>query len=645
MAVIDLEIQAQQPYLDGATFGAIGAYERIDGALRFAVRPDTPANALITDLALAPRDADGNVRFSADVCLLRPVEPTRANRRLLLELPNRGRKLAPGIFNRAVGQNPPTAAIPAGDGFLLRRGWTIGWVGWQWDVVRSDALMGLQAPEADLSSVADPGHVIVRFQPSALHRSHLLADRVHQPYPARAADDPNASLRVRTHDTDPGSVLPRDAWQFADDSGGATLPDREHVYLRDGFQPGLIYELVYTTDRAPVVGCGLLAIRDAVAFFKHAAGGNPLAHDIDHVFGFGMSQTGRMLRQFLHLGLNLDEEGRMVFDGLLPHVGGARRGEFNQRYGQPSVQYTPGVGQLPPFDDEGLLARQRALGGAPKLIQTNSSAEYWRGDCALLHITSDGVADLPAAPDTRVYHLAGSQHGPGSVPLVRDNPNDGARGRYGFNCVDYTPLLRAALVNLDQWVSAGVEPPPSMHPRLADGTAVSRADALAALPELPGLVRPDPARLFAAYHLDAGPDAERGIVRVPAKLGQAYPALVAALDADGNERGGVRLPDLSVPVGTHTGWNPRDPSTGASEQIMPMQGATFFFTRDAKSRAASGDPRLSLSERYDSRDAYLARVRAAAEALAADGYVLPDDVDVIVDDNARRYDAALAEAD
>jgi hypothetical protein len=359
------------------------------------------------------------------------------------------------------------------------------------------------------------------------------------------------------------------------------------------------------------------------------------------VYGFGMSQTGRMLRHFLSLGLNLNEAGRQVFDGLLPHVGGARRGEFNQRFGQPSVQYTPGVGQLPPFDDRGLLARQRTVGGLPKIVQTNSSAEYWRGDCALLHTDTAGEHDLDPEPDTRIYHFAGTQHGPGGVPLTRDNPNDGSRGRYGFNCVNYTPLLRAALVNLDRWVSEGVVPPPSAHPRLADGTAVTRATALAAMPALPDLVRPDPTRLFAAYRLDPGPDAERGIVDVPVELGAPYPALVAALDADDNELGGLRLPDLSVPVGTHTGWNPRDPSTGAPEQITPMQGATFFFAPDAATRAANGDPRPSLAERYPSRDDYLERVRTAGRELAAQGYVLEEDMALIVEDNAARYDEAM----
>ena len=641
MAVAELVTRRREPYLDGQPFGPAGAYERIDGVLRYAAPRGHPANARIADLDLAAYDADGRVRFEGDVCLLIPADAARGNRRLLVELPNRGRKLVPRHFNRAPVAVPPTAEIPPGDGFLLRRGWSLAWVGWQWDVIRSDALMGLEAPQAIVDGHPARGTTVVRFQPNERHRTHLLADRVHHPMPAFDLDERDAALTVREHNDDAPRVIPRDRWRFASDRDGAVVPDAEHVHLAEGFEPGLIYELTYTTGYAPVVGTGLLAARDAAAFLRYDRGGaNPLAGAVDYVYGFGMSQTGRMLRHFLWLGLNLDEAGRQVYDGLLPHVAGARRGEFNHRFGQPSVQATPNVGHLPPFDDAGLFARQRALGGMPKVVQTNSSAEYWRGDCALAHIDVDGARDLEADPDGRFYLFAGTQHGPGGLPLTRHNPNDGSRAAHGFNCVDYTPLLRAALVNLDQWVSEGAEPPPSAHPRLADATAVSRSTAIAQLPSIPGLWRPDPERVFGIRRVDAGPDAGRGVVRVPVVEGAPYPTFVAAVDVDGNELAGIRLPDLTVPVGTHLGWNPRDPETGAPEQIIPMQGSTFFFSPDAVTREQDGDQRPSLAERYASRDDYLLRVRHAALGLAAERHILDEDVTTVVDDNAARFDAA-----
>jgi hypothetical protein len=307
------------------------------------------------------------------------------------------------------------------------------------------------------------------------------------------------------------------------------------------------------------------------------------------------------------------------------------------------VSSTPGFGYLPPHDDTGLLQRQRELGGLPKVIQTNSSAEYWRGDCALMHVDERGKADLPGDADARIYAFAGTQHGPGGFPRSRHNPNDGGRGRFDFNVVDYTPLQRATLVNLDRWASDGVEPPPSAHPRLSDGTAVSRTTVYDTFERLPGIGRhiPDETRAIHIRKVDVGPLAEQGITTHPVAEGEALPTLVSAVDDDGNELGGIRLPDLTVPIGTHTGWNPRDPETGAPEQIMPMQGMSLFFARTAAERAANHDPRPSIAERYPGRDAYLDRVREAARGLADARYILEEDIEVCVADAAIRYDEAM----
>lgn len=657
MAVVGWEITARGPYADGRAFGEVGAYERVDGVLRFAVDPVHAANAGIVDLDLAARDAAGMVAFAADFCLLQPVDAARGNRRLLFDVVNRGRKVAPRHINRAAPEAVPTASIDPGDGFLFRRGWALAWCGWQWDVHRSAALMGLDAPTA----FAQAGTVRVWFQPNMLHRHKLLADRVHQPYNAADRDQPDAVLRVRDWPDGPPTTIPRDCWRFAHDENGSPVPDDACIWMADGFTPGKVYEVIYRTRRAPVVGTGLLAVRDCVAFLRY---GNE-AGRIDTTYGFGVSQSGRFLRHFLYTGLNVDEAGRQVFDGLLIHVAGARRGEFNHRFAQPSDQHQPSFGHLPPFLDRGqgagdrgqqaealgtrhaalstppegvLLDRQRALGGVPKIVATNTAAEYWRGDTSLMHTDMAGTRDIEPPEETRIYFFASTQHGPGVVPLVDFNPNDEARGRHGFNAVDYAPLLRAALVNLDRWVVEGMEPPPSVFPRLADGTAVPMADALAAYAGIPGVTLPDPARLPKIRRVDLGPDAARGIGRYPTVPGAPYPVFVAAPDADGNERGGIRMPDVSVPVATYTGWNPRHPETGGAEQIMPMQGSTFPFARTAAERQATGDLRPSIAERYPSRDEYLAQVRTAARALVADRYLLPEDVPVAEQIAAERYD-------
>lgn len=678
MAVVGLAITARGPYADGMAFGDVGAYERIDGVLRFAVDPAHPANAGIVDLGLATRDAAGSVTFAADFCLLQPVDATRANRRLLFDVVNRGRKVAPRHLNRAATEIIPTATIDPGDGFLMRRGWTLAWCGWQWDVHRSAALMGLEAPTAP---GAAGGWVRVWFQPNACERHKLLADRVHQPYNAADPDQPDATLRVRDWPDGPPTTIPRAQWRFARDADGTPVRDDGFVWTADGFTPGKVYEVIYRTRRAPVVGAGLLAVRDCVSFLRYGSAsdhrgvgssergiqsGAPTAGRIETTYGFGVSQSGRFLRHFLYTGLNVDEAGRHVFDGLLIHVAGARRGEFNHRYGQPSDQHQPSFGHLPPFLDGGqqtadsgqraedsgqrsaarteadpeggLLDRQRAVGGVPKIVATNTAAEYWRGDTSLMHTDLAGTRDVEPAAETRIYHFASTQHGPGAVPLVDFNANDEARGRHGFNAVDYAPLLRAALVNLDRWVIEGMEPPPSVFPRLADGTAVPMVEALRAYAEIPGATLPDPAHLPTLRRVDLGPDAARGIARYPTVPGAPYRVYVAAPDTDGNERGGIRMPDVSVPVATYTGWNPRHPETGGAEQIMPMQGSTFPFARTAAERQASRDPRPAIAERYASREEYLAQVRAAALALVADRYLLPEDVTLAERIAAARYD-------
>ncbi len=645
---VNLEIRSRGAYADGTEFGAAGAYECIDGWLTFSVDPLHAANADIADLQLAPRDADGHVTFGADVCILQPLDAARSNRSLLLELPNRGRKLAPRLFNRAPAELPVTANIGAGDGFLLRRGWTMAWIGWQWDVLRNDALMGLEAPQAEVGGVPVRGTTMLRFQTTDPHRTHLLADRVHAPYTAADLEQPGAILRVRDYDRGTPSILPREAWQFArEDEAGNVVPSDSHLYLADGFVPGMYYELIYETALAPVVGCGLLAIRDGGAWLRAGAGesDSPTAGRIDHIYAWGMSQTGRMLRHFLSLALNVDTTGTQVFDGVMPHVGGARRGEFNQRFGQPSVQSTPGLGQLPPFDDEGLLAHQRAVGGVPHVIQTNTAAEYWRGDGALLHTSIDGSSDLPQQPRTRQYLFAGSQHGPSGFPTGRHNVGDGSRGRFDFNVVDYSPLMRAALLRMDEWVRGGAEPPASQHPRLADHTLVPRATVISdfhAFPPTSDLAL-DAERMVTQRRIDAGDESMRGILRYPVGEGAPFPDLVSAVDADGNEVAGIRLPDISVPIATHTGWNPRDPAYGGAEQIIPMQGFSIAFPRDAATRESTDDPRASVAERYASRADYLEAVRSAAAQLATERFIEDEDIETLVADADTRWDGFLNE--
>ena len=652
MSVVSLDINSRRPYEGGVEFGQSGAYERLDGTVSFAVDPEQAHNVPIVDLELAQRDVDGRVRFSADFCLLQPADPARGNRRLLFEAVNRGRKLVPRIFNHAAPEAEPTENIPPGDGFLMCHGWTVAWCGWQWDVAPGPALMGLRAPRVQQDGRPIEGRLVVQIQPVRPVPDALLADRIHTPYPTANLNDPRAELTVRDWRDGPSTVIPRGRWRFAKDVEGRPVSDPTRIWLEGGFEAGKVYEVVYRTRECPVVGTGLLAIRDTSSFLRYSdsGAGNPCAGRIDRAYAFGMSQSGRFLRHLLHLGLNLDEAGRQVFDGVLPHVAGSRRGEFNHRFAQPSVQATRSFGHLPPFtgDDQtdpkaghidGLFHRQREIGGMPRVISTNTSAEYWRGDGSLIHTDMTGGHDVEPSSDERIYLFAGTQHGPGALPLTSMSAVDGSRGLLSFNVVDYVPLIRAALVNLARWVSDGVEPPPSSFPRIADGTAVPGGEALVRFRDIPGITVPDTEKLPTARRVDLGPDAEHGVGRFPAALGEPYPNLVSAVDDDGNESGGIRMPAVAEPVATYTGWNPRDPVTGGAGQIINMQGSTLPFVSTPQERKRIGDPRRSIAERYRDRDDYLARARVVAVDLADRRYILNEDIDLAAELAAERYDA------
>jgi Alpha/beta hydrolase domain len=612
-------------------------YERLDGVARFAVDPLAAENAAITDLRLAPTDGAGRVRFEADFVVLRPADPARSRRRLLFQVVNRGRQ--PALPFSALDAPLPlevTERIEPGDGFLLRRGWTVAWCGWQWDVVRRPGMLGLAAPLAVLPETDRDGQVLVSFQPHVLETHHGLghwpldpppgaAQVQHAPYRPADVDDPAAVLTARDRPFGTPAEVPRASWRFAREEGGAVVPDDTCVWLAGGFQPGRVYEVRYRPRQCPVVGVGLLAVRDFVAHLRRGPG--EIAGPVDRAFAFGVSQSGRFLREFLHAGLNVDDAGRIVFDGVIPHVAGARRGEFNQRYGQPSVQHAPGLGHLAPFTDAELLERQRRLGGVPRVFTINTSSEYWRSEASLVHV-ADG-RDVEPPVEVRTYLFAGCQHGPGVLPPARTTlVSPWVRPANRLNTVDYTPLLRAALVNLERWVVDGVEPPPDAVPRLSDGTAVDRADVLARFAAAGvDAVLPRPEDLPALRRLDLGDRVAEGVVRLPAVAGEPYPSLVSSVDANLEEVAGIRLPDLTVPLAAQTGWNPRDPASGGEGQTVDMLGSSIPL------------PGAPIAARYADRDAYCLLVRAEAERLVRARHLLEEDVERVVARAAAAFDA------
>lgn len=627
MSVHEVAVSSTVPYADGAAFGAAGPYELERGRTVLRLDPAAPANARITDLDLAPRDADGLVRVTADVVVLRPADPARRAGTLLYTVANRGMVAVPFGIGATALPGGTGDAPPPGDGFALRRGWTLAWSGWQFDVVPGPGRVSVDVP-----SVPRAGRVRVQLTPTTPVRAQPLADwtsalvgSTEPPYPAaEPLDQPDAVLTERDVPDGARRVIDRDRWRFARDEGGVPVPDPGHVWLEEGFVPGRLYEVVFTTERCPVVGCGLAAVRDVLADLRER-------EECRYVIGYGASQSGRFLRQFLFDGMNLDERGRPVFDGVFCDIAGARRGEFNHRYALPSEALAPGFGDLAPFGAATLLERQRRLGGVPKIVAVSSSWEYWRGDAALGHVSPDGSADLPEPADVRTYLIGGSDH-VGDVP--------GAARLFGLanpeNGLDHGPVLRALVVALHAWIADGTPPPDSRVPTLADGTAVPRAEVLRRVAGLRGLARPDAEALPRPRRLDLGPDAERGIGRFPAGFGDPYPDLVPAVDVDGNETSGILLPENAVPLATRTGWNTT--ATEGPRPLANMVGSRVPFPPTAD----PADPRPALADRYPDRGAYELRVTDAARALAGARLLLPDDVDHVVATALRRYDAAVA---
>ena len=664
MALIRLEIVRREPFEAGRTFGETGPYERIDAVAHYAVDPAHPANAGIVDLDRAERAPDGKVHFSGDTTFLVPVDPARSNRALLLDVPNRGNRIAMRSFNMAPFDLMPTDEITPGDGFLLERGWCIAWCGWQWDVPHPSVRLGLRAPAVPRANRTPAGRMQLRIQPDratdtfALTDQHVGAVGSHAPIPPDDPDDRDAVLWVREHLFDAPVRIPRDRWAFARGSGdrrrgdgGAATPDIDSVRLAGGFEPGRIYDLVYTPAECPVVGAGLLSVRDLAAWAR-ASGDAPTAGRVDHAIAQGVSQCGRFLRAFLHAGLNIDEAGHQVFDGISVHVAGGRRGAFNHRYGQPSVQPTPSLGHRFPFADEpqtdprsgrraGLLDRQRAAGGMPKIFYTDTSSEYWRGDAGLAHRDLQSGTDIEPPADVRRYLFASTQHGPGALPFTRQSMF-GSHGANRLNVVDYRPLFRAALENLRAWIADGIEPPESVFPRARDATAAPREEVLSALSRIPGAVLPRADRLPSLAPMDLGEHGDDGIPELPARfIADPYPTSVSTVDEFGNERGGLRMPDVEVPVATHTGFNPRHADTGGDGQILEYLGSTVPLARTAAAREAASDPRPSIAERYGNRDAYLVEVRAAAQRLVEARYLLAGDVELCVALAGECYDAVV----
>ena len=647
MTVTHFEIRETSKFYNDKCWGSSGPYKRIDGIVHFSVDPSNPANNGIIDLDKAELNEEKRVPFSSDFTLVTPINQDPV--RLLVDVTNRGRKKAFQDFNMSNINGTLGHDIDPGDGFLFKSGFGILSLGWQFDVYRKNGLLGMKAPLVLENGKPVIGSNSVEIRPTVEMKEFLLADRTHIPYPSASLSKEGAYLMVRDWEDGPDTLIPPSEWAFAKNDSKHSIPSKNHIFLNSGFQPGKIYNFVYKATGAVVTGTTLLSVRDTGSWIRNSSKTPFFDKPPRYLYAYGVSQTGRLLRHFIYAGMNIDENGEKVYDGILPHVAGGRRGNFNHRFGQPSQQSAAGFGHLFPFADqnlkdpfsskeEGLQDTQKIRGQIPKIIYTNTSAEYWRGDGSLAHMDPSGCCDQPLPNNARTYMFSGTQHGAGSIELLKSPPSEKIVEAYKSNIVDYRPLLRGALLNLVAWVEKGIEPPASCTPRLDDETAISRRSAIELMPDIPGQHLPNPDRLWRIREMDLGENTDIGITKYPIIEGRTYPCFVSTLDKDGNEVSGIRMPDISVPLATHTGWNLRNPETGSPEQLLSMIGLSSAFAISRASRETTNDPRLSIEERYTSREDYLQKVRVEAQKLADESYILHHDIDVIVKNCSNRYE-------
>src|SRR5437667_1330265 len=634
----------ESPTFEGRTFGSVGAYEKLRGKAYGEADPHDRRNRVITDIELAPRNARGNVEYSMDVYILKPVNLRDGNDKLFVEVNNRGNKLF-GPFNGSGGGNNPTTAADAGDAFLMNQGYSLAWNGWDISAPAGNNNLTITVPVAthrDGSTITGPSYEYIVFDNATTATSTLA-------YPAATLDKSQARLTVKSHLREPATDIAASGWDYTSDAGTA-------IKLTSGpFLQSAIYEFTYIAKNPLVAGLGFAATRDFVSFLRHARADdlgnpNPLARHVKHTLTFSISQPARYLNDYETLGFNEDERGRRAIDGILNWIGGGsgiglhvrfaqpgrtERNRQNHRYPEANFPFTYERFKDPySHDKAGRGERCEKSDTCAKSLQVNSANEYWVKAGSLLHTDPRG-RDLEDEPDyVRFYLMSSVEH------TVSGSPPSAGSCQQIRNTTDPSPALRALFVALDEWVSEKRKPPRSQVPTrstaaysipLDNGVGFVPQAALG-FPSIPGVTYSG--LITVRYKFDFGPRYDDGIMDVnpPDFSGPVYPSFVSKVDADGNDIAGIRLPAVSAPIATTTGWALRALNFGGGPwDGCEASGQWIAFKKTQAERLAAGDPRLSLEERYGNHQGYVNAVAAAARALEARRFLLPADVQRYID--------------
>jgi len=635
-STVRLEINERlTPVFAGAEFGAVGAYECISGTVHGALDPVHPLNATIVNLDKAPRNTAGWVEYTSEFSLMKPIDLTLGNGILVYDVVNRGNKTILTRVNRGTEGNRPVTAAHAGDGLLMRHGFSIIWSAWQTEVPAGNDRLNAQFPIATKNGgpivktsrdefipegAGGPGDLFIQEISDSIFIATLS-------YAAADMDPARASLTIRQREGDKRAMPPGLTWRYV---------DARHIEVtRPGgaYDRGAIYEFIYPARDPAVMGIGFAAIRDLTAFLRHGtvdAAGNPNPFALAgrpamrHALGFGISQSGRVLRDFVHLGFNEDNASRPVFDGVFAIVGGSRRTFINQEFAQPgrysrqhedhsflddqfpftySMLTDPISGQT-----DGILRRATERNVCPKVLHLDADSDLWAARASL--VVTDTMGNDVALPDNvRAYLTASVQHAVHRPPVKPAT-------QLPSNPLSYAWSMRALLLALADWVVGGTPPPPSRFPSRTAGTLVTLEEAAACFPKIPGMAFPE---VLNELHL-------RDHSVEPPRDGAKYPVFVCATDADGNSRDGILHPLVTVPIATHTGWSLRAPGY-AEGDLFSVQGSILPFPETDADRSRTGDPRRSRAARYPTRDAWVAALRTAADALVAERHLLREDAD------------------
>jgi hypothetical protein len=645
-------VQTREPFAGGHEFPITGAYEKLLGRIYGGVDPANRLNKVIVNLNKAPRSKRHHVEYSSDFCILKPLDMARGNGKIFFDAPNRGGKRILGFLNDAPEANDPTTLEHAGNGFLMRQGYTIVWCGWQGDLMPLKNWLVLTVPIAtnkDKPVVAKVRTEIV-VDERGVKSQPLSGDERVKSYQAASRDKSLATLTVREQSYGKRIPVPATEWEFAacvkDQRNGKAVikPSSRDLYLHSGFKPGHIYEFIYSAKNSLVLGLGFAAVRDLVSFLrfelKDSAGKpNPLASGrktsgVGHAYAWGRSQSGRFLRDFVYHGFNEDEKHRKVFDAIAPHVAGGGRLYLNYEFARPVTSSQQHTNQLDPElfphaynvikdaqtgQRDGILKRPRT---DPLVFHTQTSTEYWQKRGCLAHTDGRGN-DLRIPDNVRFYVIASAQHNSpfGSEPAKDDS-------QFLVNPLPAGDILRALMVAMDLWVTKNIPPPPSHYPNMKGRTLTPPMRN--GFPKIPGVN-------FAGLYnrqlfLDYGRNILRGKIEThPPKLigNGAYKILVPRVDADGNDLAGIRLPAIEAPIGTYTGWNLR-PRGLAEGELSGLLGSFIPFAKSESQRKKTRDPRRSLAERYKDRDDYTRQVSQAARALVEERFLLQEDAERII---------------